>query len=129
MFSVTQCLWIGHLELLCFKITAGEQIREFIPWLLHEYCLSWVKICPKGIYSLTFPGCITCTSRIAAKEFRIITFRIALHLILEFVIQDKVSVGGISLGSQCHSCWSSFSAGVIDTLSEPGPHSGKTCNV
>lgn len=78
------------------------------------YCLSWVKICPKGVHSLTFPDCIACTSRIAAKKSRIMTFGMALHLILELVVQDKVSVGGISLGSQGHSCWSSSSAWVID---------------
>lgn len=72
--------------------------EAFILWLLRIYCLSLAKICPKGICSLTLPGCVACTSWTAAEECRIITLSMALHLSLEFVGRAKASVGGISLG-------------------------------
>lgn len=53
-------------------------------------------MCPKGIDSLTLPGCVAYASWTAAYESRIITFSMALHLSLEFVGRAKASLGGIS---------------------------------
>lgn len=39
-------------RILCLKITSGSDKEDHL-WLF-IYCLSWVKICPKGVHSLTF---------------------------------------------------------------------------